>query len=295
MTLRQTFKNLYRRIPFKRQIFTVVKTFVTPSERVYKHLHFQDDFCVRVDQSHSFRMRHGGLELENTLFWVGPSGGWEKNSMSIWIKLVKNAEVIFDIGANTGYYSLVAKALNPQAKIYAFEPIAESFHSLKYNNQLNQFDIVCFDCAASDTDGEAKIYSAPDDFYAVTLNKKYLDNKDISSVPTSIRAVRLDTLIKQQNIGKIDLIKLDVETFEAEVLEGLGEYLDKFRPTLLIEILNDDVGRRIEELIKGKGYLYFNIDEETSSIRHVEQITKSDFYNYLICNPQVAEEIGLLK
>lgn len=294
MTLRQTLKTIYRHVPFKRQLFTAVKIFVTPSESVYKHLHFQDDFRVCVDEAHSFQMRHGGLELENTLFWVGPGGGWEKNSMSIWIKLVKNAEVIFDIGANTGYYSLVAKALNPNSKIYAFEPIAESFHNLEYNNRLNDYDIICFDCAASNVDGEAKIYNAPDDFYAVTLNKDYLDKKHISCVPTTIKVARLDTLIERLKIEKIDLIKLDVETYEAEVLEGLGAYLDKFRPTLLIEILNDDVGQRIEALIKGKDYLYFNIDEESSSIRRVEQITKSDYYNYLICNRKIAEEIGLL-
>jgi FkbM family methyltransferase len=281
-------------VPFKRQIFTVVRRLVTPSENVYKHLHFQDDFSVQIDGSHSFLMRHGGLELENTLFWVGPSGGWERNSMSIWIKLVKNAEIIFDIGANTGYYSLVAKTLNPRAKIYAFEPIAESFHNLEYNNRLNNFDIVCLDCAASNEDGEAKIYSAPDDFYEVSLNKQYLDEKHVSCVPTVIKAIRLDTLIKELKIERLDLIKLDVETFEAEVLEGLGEYLDKFRPTLLIEILNDEVGHRIEALIKGKDYLYFNIDEDTDSIRKVEQITKSDYYNYLICNRKVAAEIGLI-
>ena len=122
-----------------------------------------------------------------------------------------------------------------------------------------------------------------------------MDEKHISCVPTTIRVARLDTLIEQLKIEKIDLIKLDVETYEAEVLEGLGTYLDKFRPTLLIEILNDEVGHRIEALLKGKDYLYFNIDEETNSIRKVEEITKSDYYNYLICNPKVAEEIGLLK
>ncbi len=295
MAIKQILKNIYRRVPFKRQVFTIAKTFVTPGERVYKHLHFQDDFSVRVDETHSFKIKHNGLELENSLFWVGMNGGWEKTSMSLWTKLVKNAEVIFDIGANTGYYSLVAKSLNPNSKIYAFEPIAESFHTLEYNNRLNDFDISCFDYAASNADGEAKIYSAPDDFYAVTLNKDYLDKKDISSVPTVIKVFRIDTLVNKLNIEKIDLIKLDVETYEAEVLEGLGEFLDKFRPTLLIEILNDTVGQKIEAMVSGKDYLYFNIDEETGSIRQVEQITKSDFYNYLICNPKTATDIGLLK
>ena len=107
--------------------------------------------------------------------------------------------------------------------------------------------------------------------------------------------MRLDTLINQRKIEKIDLMKIDVETHEAEVLEGMGEYLEKFKPTMLIEILNNEVGQNVENLVRGKGYLYFNLDEKTDSIRRVEKITKSDFYNYLLCNEQLADELGLLK
>ena len=53
-------------------------------------------------------MNHFGLELENELFWAGLEGGWEKTSMSLWIKLVKASVVVLDIGANTGLNALVA-------------------------------------------------------------------------------------------------------------------------------------------------------------------------------------------
>lgn len=43
-----------------------------------------------------------------------------------------------------------------------------------------------------------------------------------------------------------------------------------------------------------KNYLYFNLDEASNSIRKVERITRSDYYNYLICSKKIAEQIGLL-
>lgn len=48
---RAAFRKLYRSIPFKRQIFTLAKRFGTPSERIFRHLHFEGTFPVRIDAS----------------------------------------------------------------------------------------------------------------------------------------------------------------------------------------------------------------------------------------------------
>ncbi|HXG85364.1 MAG TPA: FkbM family methyltransferase [Pyrinomonadaceae bacterium] len=292
--MKQIAKLIYKWIPFKQQFFSLVRIFAAPGESVYKHLHFKGTLVVPVDKTHSFRIEHYGFELENSLFWEGIENGWEKTSVSLWIKLVRQAEVIFDVGANTGIYSLIAKSLNPQARVYAFEPIERVFQKLEHNNHLNGYDITCFDYALSNTDGTATVYDTPTEhIYSVTVNENN-SPEGTEVVPVEIKVIRLDSLITQMNIEKVDLIKLDVETHEAEVLEGLGGYLDKFIPTMLIEILNDEVGQKVEALVNGKDYLYFNIDEKSDSIRRVERITKSDYYNYLICNEKVAGKLGLL-
>lgn len=281
-------------MPFKQPLFKLLKNFAAPNESVYKHLHFEGDFKVRVDAAHSFRIRHYGFELENELFWRGLENGWEHLSVSLWAKLVKNADVIFDVGANTGIYSLVAKSVNPAARVYAFEPVARVFEKLESNNRLNDFDIICFDEALSNTDGEATIYDMPTEhIYSVTINKN-TNAPDAEVIPTQIKVVRLDTFIERNPVEKIDLLKIDVETHEAEVLEGMGKYLDEFRPAMLIEILNDEVGARVEALVKDKDYLYFNLDETSGSIRLVETIQKSDYYNYLLCDRKIAEDLRLL-
>lgn len=293
MDMKQIVKLVYKSIPCKRRLFTLIKQFHTPCENIYRHLHFQDIFNVQVDHSHSFFIRHYGFELENSIYWAGLENGWEKKSISLWKKLVVESEVIFDVGANTGVYSLIAKSLRPQSCVYAFEPIERVFQKLKYNSQLNGYDIECFNCALSNTDGTATVYDTPTEhIYTVTVNKNILA-PEIEVIPTEIKVIRFDTFVERMNIGKVDLIKLDVETHETEVLEGFGEYLDKFKPTLLIEILNDGVGARVEKLVEGKGYLYFNIDDKNGSIRRVERITTSDLYNYLLCNEKMASQLGL--
>jgi hypothetical protein len=72
----------------------------------------------------------------------------------------------------------------------------------------------------------------------------------------------------------------------------MGPYLEKFRPTLLIEIHNDEVAARIAERVSGLGYLYFNIDEN-KGLRRTEGITSSDYYNYLLCDAATARALAL--
>lgn len=90
------------------------------------------------------------------------------------------------------------------------------------------------------------------------------------------------------------LVKIDVETHEPEVLSGFKVSLRKFQPVMLIEILNEEVGKKVEDLILGLDYMYFNIDEK-GGIRQTSNIVKSDYYNYLLCNKEVANSLGLLK
>ncbi len=289
--MKKVFKRIYKSIPLKKETFSFLKKFITPSESLYKHLYFQGDIQISVDDLHSFKIRHYGYEVENSLFWAGLTNGWEKLSLSIWIKLAAQSNVIFDIGANTGVYSMIAKSLNPQAQVYAFEPVKRVFEKLEYNNRLNSFDISCFEYAASNENGSATIYDTPTDHtYSVTVGKN-LNAANIPVIPTEIETIRLDSIIEKFDLPRIDLMKIDVETHEAEVIEGLGKYLEEFKPIMLVEILSDTVGEKVETLVSGKGYLYFNLDEKLETIKRVEHLTKSDHYNYLLCSEETAKMI----
>src|SRR4030095_7251672 len=102
--MKKILTKLYRVIPFKKQGFQFIKLFWIPPHSVYKHLHFTGVIKINADKTSSFKMQHYGTEIENDFFWKGLNGGWEKTSMHYWIQLSHKANVVLDIGANTGVY-----------------------------------------------------------------------------------------------------------------------------------------------------------------------------------------------
>lgn len=290
--MKKFFKSIYTILPFKKEVFTLLKSVWTPSESIYRHLHFKDAFTVKIDSTKKFKINHYGFELENVIFWSGLTEGWEKESIKLWIKLCEDSDVIVDIGANTGVYSLVAKTVKPNARVYAFEPVARVYKKLRENIQLNAFDIHTYEQAASNFNGTAMIYDTDSEHtYSVTVNKN-MYSSETTVIASTIETITLDSFIKNNQIEKIDLIKIDVETHEAEVLEGYSEFLSAHKPTMLIEILTDEIGKKIETLVKDLNYLYFNIDE-LGSVRHVTSLSKSDYYNYLFCTSEIADKLNL--
>lgn len=292
--MKKILAKLYKVIPFKKQGFQFIKLFWTPPHSIYKHLHFTGVIKVKVDDTASFNMQHYGTEIENDFFWKGLDGGWEKISMHYWVELCRKAKVVADIGANTGVYSLVAKAINPRSKVYAFEPLKQMFRKLTFNNDLNKYDIACIEKAASDQNGKAIIYETGNDHVAAASLNEEIRHYGNLNKETVIDVVTLDTFIQANNVDKIDLIKMDVETHEPNVLEGYKDYLQLHRPDFLIEVLTDDVGEKLQRLFDGLGYFYFNIDDKLGTIRRTDIITKSDYFNYLVCREESAKALKLI-
>ena len=292
--MKRLFKLIYQIIPFKKQIFIAIRYFFKLSPRTYRHLHFNGNFKVLIDKDRQFLMHHYGYLVENEVFWGGLYGNtWEPVSLKIWTQLCKESNYIIDAGANTGIYSLIAKEVNPACTVVAFEPVKKVYRMLLKNKELNDYDFLCIEKALSNSDGEAMIYDdlSSNHSYAATVNVNLRpNNKKVAA--SKITTIKLETFIENQNVKQIDLMKIDVETHEPELLEGLGKHLKQFAPTMLIEILNDEIAKRVQDLIKEIPYLYFNINEE-KGLRIVSSLSKSDGYNFLICKKEVAQKLGL--
>jgi len=291
--MKKLLKKAYLLIPFKKEIFIVIKWIFRPGHSIYKHLYFKGSIKVKIESDKSFRMQHYGYSLENDLFWKGITGRWEKHSMQAWISLSREAKVIFDIGANTGIFSLVSKTLNPKAKVLAFEPVERIFKKLETNVKMNHYDIVCYPKAVSDKSGEAIFYdSSSEHIYTVVINKDL--SNDNRYYPVKVPIISIDEVIEEQNLTSVDLLKIDVETHEPEVLTGFS-MIQKFKPTLLVEILDDSIGKRVQEVLENHGcnYLYFDIDEG-KGFKKTENIRKSSGFNYLVCTETVAKNLQIL-
>jgi FkbM family methyltransferase len=298
MKLKTIFKKIYRLVPLKPQLFSIVKYFWVPPQSIYKHLYFTGVMNVKTSAGSSFKMRHYGTEIENEIFWKGLENGWERQSMKLWIHFCKESEVIFDIGANTGIYTLTAKNTNPRANIYAFEPVSRIFSKLKNNCSLNNYNIHLFENALSDQKGEQIIYESSEEFVnAATLSQHtaVAFSQGLLNKETIISSTTMDIIVESENLTKLDLIKLDVETYEPQVMAGFKKYLPIYKPTFLIEILLDEIGKKLQDVFDPLGYIYFNIDDKNDSFRQVSVLGKSDYFNYLICTKDIALKYGLIR
>lgn len=291
--MKKIFKKIYQLIPFRKQIFRLVKFFWVPPPAIYKHLHFKGKINVQTGRGRMFAMYHYGNEIENSVFWEGLYG-WEKISMKYWTHLCRSANVILDIGANTGLYALTAKSVNPGATVYAFEPLRQMFTKLAYNVALNPFTIHCVEKAVSDKNGRAILYeTGKENVAAATLNAELRQYGKLDR-ETEVECITLDAFVEENHLEKVDLVKIDVETHEPQVLRGYLKHLFLHRPDFLLEVLCEDAGEQLTRLFEGRGYLYYNVNDKEGKMKQTERIGKSDYFNYLILTEATARKLELI-
>lgn len=286
-------KRLHGLIPFKQLIFTIVRAMVPVPERIFRHLHFKGEFAVKVSPTESFKVRHWGYLIENRLFWQGLEG-WERISLRLWTLLARRSSVIFDIGANTGIYSLIAGSVNSRARIVAVEPIARVYEKLLYNIELNGSRITPVNVAMSDHDGKAPIYDHPDSEHVLAVSLR----PDWHQQHVRTRAIEIDvrtipTVMQDLALDHVDLLKIDVEGHELNVLKGSRSIIERDRPAMLLELLSRETAEEIAALLVNVDYVFYSIDEKTWPPVQIDRLEKSRYYNVLICVPEVAREIGL--
>lgn len=297
MTAKGVLKKAYLILPFKKNVFSILKKFIHIPPKIYQHLYFIGVFKVQVDQEKSFKIKHIGAKVENEIFWNGLYGSWEKESLKIWSFLCNRSKYIFDIGANTGMYAIVAKTINHNSQVYAFEPVERVFERLKENINLNGFDIIPYNIGLSNFDGKAIIHDpGTDHVYSVTINKNLLPNHVFSN-EIRIDVSRFNSWFRKHEVEGLDLIKIDVETHEPEVVEGMLELIRKFRPTIIIEVLDKIVAEKLNRLLGEVDYMYYSIDE-LNGLQKIERISKSPGYNLLLCTKDIESLLlkeGILK
>jgi hypothetical protein len=86
-----------------------------------------------------FMENEGRDGVANSIHWLGVEG-YEPGLVKIWVDLARRSNVIFDIGAYTGLYSLSAALVNSKARVFAFEPVDMQYRCLKRNIEINNLN-----------------------------------------------------------------------------------------------------------------------------------------------------------
>lgn len=147
--------------------------------------------------------------------------GYDPIKKDAFKQVVKENDVVVDLGAHIGYYTmLAAKLVGPGGKVYAFEPYKNNFDLLKKNKEKNKYDnIVLENKAVVDKTKEGEIYTWHESRYHSLYVKE-----DKSS--QKIQMVSLDDYFKNYS-GKIDVIKINIMGSEGLAIKGMTEVLGK--------------------------------------------------------------------
>ena len=261
--------------------------------RISQHLYFNGVFEARLYGKKTVKLLHVGNQIENEIYWRGFEGCHEKKSMQVFASIVQNLDpkVVWDIGANSGTYGILTKALKSDCEVVFFEPIPKAVEIIQTNLDINDFDAKIFKIALGDFDGVGEIFfeKGHDFAMSVTVNKNTLP-RGTESDPMKIQIRRLDSLVAELKLNSPSLVKLDVETYEYEVLSGWGiQFPDE--AVFLIEVLQEDLAAKLTEFFPESRYLFWNIDDSNSTMRQVAKLGKSDFYNFLIVPKSLSNSI----
>lgn len=147
----------------------------------------------------------------------------EKQELSKFISEIEKDDIVYDIGANTGIYSLFAANKCTNGKVIAFEPYPPNLGLLKQDisrNQLENIDVV--DIALSDSVGNIEFsYPEEDDAGYGSSSIEVEESEATINVPTTTG----DQLIADGEIPEPNVVKIDVEGAESLVVEGLRDAL----------------------------------------------------------------------
>ena len=165
----------------------------------------------------------------------------------------KEGSVIFDIGANCGFFTARVLDYWPNAKVYALNR-TETATGHKTHSELNEIEekVVCVESAMGKSDGRAIFYQNRSPISSSLVRGKVAQRRIVKQ--SYVDVTSLNRYVAENTIREIDLLKIDVEGSERDVLEGATDVLGKVF-LLLIEVHPPFATvEEIQDIVKAHGF-----------------------------------------
>lgn len=219
---------------------------------------------------HSLTVRGGSTDLllvESILVgrFINKRYVGEYSQVEEYLKELPHNPVIIDAGANIGLFSRLCLKKRPDANIYAIEPEGNNYKVLKSN--INEYAVKTYRCGVWPKNCKLKVI--PRD----TGDWGFIVREADGNENSAIDAISLNSLINENNLNRIDLLKMDVEGSEYEIFssDDLG-WLELCR-AIVIET-HDHIVKGSDELVNkillDKGFTKYVYDENQLFIRNKE-------------------------
>jgi FkbM family methyltransferase len=187
-------------------------------------------------------------------YGLGPVfGRWEPRLQHLLAQLLREGDVVFDVGANYGIHSLLmARLVGGSGKVYSFEPHPQIFRSCIENIGLNGFqNVEVLDIALSDQRGEVRFSEGHHE------GAGHVISSDREAPAFKVKCDTIDNLVSTGRVTAPQLMKLDVEGHEATVLAGADQTFKLHRPILAIDLHTPEQDERVGRFLLRHGYMAF--------------------------------------
>jgi FkbM family methyltransferase len=182
-------------------------------------------------------------------------GDYGVNETAVIQRLVKSHDVVFDIGAHVGYFTLLASRIAAMGKVFSFEPLPANLAYLRRHVRANGLsNVTVFAAAVGRRSGRQSF-----DLAAGGTGRGRL--AAAGAAPLEVQVVSLDELMDGGRVQAPDFIKMDVEGAEGDALRGAARMLARFHPRILLSLHGEAAARDCEALLRGLGYRLSPVEE----------------------------------
>ena len=210
---------------------------------------------------------------------------WEELTTEAFKKAVIEGNIVLDIGANIGFFTLLAARLvGKKGKVYAFEPEPINYNLLTKNIELNGYNnIIPLQKAVSNVNGMVTLFLDNKDTGAHTI-RQCQDNKEF----VEVESVTLDEFFKNEK-HPIDVIKMDIEGAEMAAFLGMERIIREndnlkifveFYPTAIRE-MGDSPDEFVHKLLEDYRFSILVIDDYTKNKKYLRINNVDELMNFV--------------
>jgi FkbM family methyltransferase len=185
------------------------------------------------------------------------SGNLEFSVQEALVRHLGPGDVVYDIGANLGFFSLVAARLvGGEGRVYAFEPAPENAEAIRRNAELNLIEnVTVVPSAVASRHGAARLQIVDDQSWSRL--EEFGEHPGTERV-LEVETVTIDELVESGELPPPTLVKIDVEGAEVAVLEGMRATIENHRPAIVCEL--HETHREVAAALAAHDYRLINLE-----------------------------------
>lgn len=207
--------------------------------------------------------------------------------------------VFLDVGANMGYFSLIAAKFDDTCRVIAIEPSSRDYKRLVQNVELNVLGNVVKPVmiAVGDRLGKKTIQIAPEEKSGLnTLGVGFAYKGITKESVEEVNVTTIDSIVNGEALERVDVIKLDIEGSEVRALEGAKETINSYRPVVIVGVNSDALVeskrsiRDLENILAELNYDMYKRNTEEFGLKKIDSLVgiKGEV---VVCLPKEKTEI----